>query len=221
MERRESLKILGAAGLAFGVGGRGAAAGATTPTTTGDVASLIGSLKGRSAIVCGGAEGVFQEFREASDRLPNAVIFAVNDIGMFLRHVDHWVTIHAEKLEAWKAVRLVHMSDDPPVKTHTRVNGLPTLSDYSWSPSLLPWIPSFSGYFAMQIAWLMGANPIVLCGCHGDLTRNFFHPAGAPGQIYPRLYPQMLPRGEMERFPEFKARVRSMGGWTRDYFGGL
>jgi len=86
---------------------------------------------------------------------------------------------------------------------------------------------ALSGYFAMQIAYVMGASPIVLCGCPGDRAARFFearprtdfsYGAGRNGNDN-SVRTQV--EHEMKRLPEFKARVRSMGGWTGKFFGGL
>lgn len=191
----------------------------------GNVEGLLGSSAGRSAIICGNAEGVFEEYTMAKAIYPDALTYAVNDVGMYLPTVDHWVSLHAAYLWRWKAVRW----QNPPKGSETARTWLHSMDtareiDYVWD-QLNPFF-ALSGYLAMQLAWLMGCAPIVLCGCPGMPQRRFFDVEpktfGYGGTQYPadvNLRKQV--EQEMRRLPEFKAVVRSMSGWTRDYFGGV
>jgi len=192
---------------------------------SGSVGSLIGSLRGRPAVIAGGAEGVFQELSDALTKLDDPVIFAANDIGMFLPKVDHWVSLHGDHLGPWKMVRWLHPKDREDVKLHSEY-ARPYI-DYVWQ-GLTP-LFCLSGYFAMQIAWIMGASPIVLCGCPGSPRRRFFDlPDTDRGAFGYGMGQRASDTGtreqierEMERLPEFKAAVRSQSGWTREFFGSL
>jgi len=189
----------------------------------GPVAELIGTLQGRPSIVCGNAEGVFDELSAALQQYPNAVIFGVNDVGMFLPRLDHWMSMHSDNLGVWKAVRWLHPKD----REHTKYHAVDSRSfvDYNWS-SLRP-VFALSGYFAMQVAHIMGSDRIVLCGCPGSSVRRFFEArprtdfsygngnAGGDKGVMQQL------TNEMDRLPDFRAKVRSMSGWTREYFGSL
>lgn len=187
----------------------------------GNVAALIGSLRGRPAIVAGGARGVFEEVAAAEEKLgPESVVFAANDVGMYLPRLDHWISLHTKHLAAWKAVRWLH----PVGHETTRYHGIEPypFTDYTWE-RLTP-LFALSGSFAMQIAWIMGASPIVLCGCPGDSTPRFFErtahfPYGGPHARDDGVREQLV--SEMRRVPAFKAAVRSMSGWTGEFFGGL
>jgi hypothetical protein len=84
-----------------------------------------------------------------------------------------------------------------------------------------------SGYFAMQVAYLMGCQPIVLCGCPGEPMARLFEAEartdfgyGAGTSENDRGIQRQL-MAEMERVLEFKARIQSCSGWTKAYFGGL
>ena len=188
----------------------------------GNVGELLGSLAGQAALICGNANTVFEELKEAERQMPNAVLFAVNDIGMYLNRVDHWVSLHADRLNAWANVRLKGDWEQCGAKTHTAGTSLGVT--YHWS--LLNPLFALSGYFAMQVAYLMGCAPIVLCGCPGDptprffeATRNGFGYGGGLSSSDSNIAKQL--RNEMDRLPEFKSIVKSMGGWTYSYFGGL
>jgi hypothetical protein len=189
----------------------------------GNVQELIGSIAGRSAIVCGNGAGVFEELDMARAALEEPVIFGVNDCAMYLPKLDHFVSLHTDNLNAWRAVRWLNCQNIEVTKYHG-VDARPGV-DYVWD-RLTPCF-ALSGYFAMQLAWVMGADRIVLCGCPGDQARRFF-------EWYPRAdfgygnHGSDTDKGvrdqlehEMQRLPEFKAAVRSMSGWTASYFGSL
>lgn len=174
------------------------------------------------AIVAGGAEGVFDEILEVQKHIPNTAIFAVNEVGIFLPIVDHFITLHTANVGAWKQCRWLH-----PKEGDTLYHGIDKLQsiDFVWE-GLTPMF-ALSGYFAMQIAWLMGYSPIILCGIPGDSRRRFFdlrardnfgygggHSSGDDG------IRQQVEK-EMQRLPDFKDAVRSMNGWTKEFFGGF
>jgi hypothetical protein len=187
----------------------------------GNVVPLLDHYANQPAIVAGGADGVFNEVASASARYPDAVFFAANDVGMYLPKLDHWVSLHSDFLGAWKAVRWLHPSAHEATKYHS-IDQRPFV-DYVWQ-QLTP-IMALSGYFAMQLAWLMGCSPIILCGVPGSPRRRFFEAAerqdfgygGSESNSDANVRFQLIQ--EMERVPLFKANVRSMSGWTRDSFG--
>ena len=189
----------------------------------GNVQPLLDVHAGRSGIVAGNAAGVFHEVADACRALGDPVIYAANDVGMYLPRVDHWCSLHEDKLPVWKAVRWGHVNRMEVTKYHGD-DPRPFL-DYAWE-QLTP-LFCLSGYFAMQLAWLMGCAPIVLCGCPGAPAPRFFEAAARPDFGYGSgtagsdqgVQQQLL--GEMDRLPDFKAAVRSMSGFTREVFGGL
>lgn len=191
----------------------------------GNVEELLGSLRGRPAVVCGNAWTVFTELEVLRAMYGlDLVVYGVNDVGMFLSRMDHWVSLHHNQFEQWKPVRWMHHRGDEWAKYHG-ISKEHFLVDYAWE--LLTPTMALSGYFAMQIAWLMGCSPIVLAGCPGDSTRRFFEHAGRSDFGYGSgssgsddgIRQQLI--NEMDRVPDFKLAVRSMSGWTRDYFGGV
>ena len=185
---------------------------------------LIGTLDGRPVIVAGNGFGVFKQVTDAAKKLDDPCYFAVNDVGMYINPLDHWVTLHVDNIGAWKDVRWLHAKGGEGTKYHSIDSRVDV--DYVWS-GLTP-VFALSGYFAMQIAYIMGAGIIVLCGCPGDLTPRFFeaersslafgYGGGATGGD--KGIKEQLEK-EMNRLPQFKAKVRSMSGWTQTYFGGL
>lgn len=191
----------------------------------GNVVELIDSapLCYRSAVVAGNGCTVFQDIANVEKKIgKDYIMFAVNDVGMFLPKVDHWVSLHHDFLKAWRDVRWQQSRPGEDVKLHS-IEDMAYIH-YVWK-QLTP-LFALSGYFAMQIAYILGAEEIILCGCPGMVQRRFFEweakaygygggTQGADNSVRKQLI------DEMNRLPDFKQKVRSMSGWTKDYFGGL
>lgn len=193
---------------------------------SGNVDGLINSCKGQSAIIAGNACTVFEDMRKALALVPSAVVFGVNDIGMYLPKLDHWASLHAVEMQNWKAVRWARATTHEKTFYHS-LDQKPYL-DYSWE-GLTP-LFALSGYFAMQIAYIMGCDPIILCGCPGVVTRRFFESTpredkrdefgygGGTSRSDDGIREQLI--RETQRVPALRSKVFSMSGWTRAYFGG-
>ena len=187
----------------------------------GNVVNLLDSLHGRPAIVAGSGgtiDDIAGQFQTAMKELDpgnqRPIVFAVNDVGAYLPLCDHLVSLHNDNLIHWAALR-----QDKHERASFRTHSLRG-ADYEWT-ELTPTL-ALSGYFAMQIAYLMGCEPIVLVGCPGDDTKRFFDLQPTPaGKHSTRSGIERQLRLEMQRLPAFRAKVRSMSGWTREFFGGL
>ena len=187
------------------------------------VAHLINAHLGLPAVVCGGASGVFSEYEAVlKTHGESLVVFAANDVGMYLPVLHHWCSLHTDNLGAWKAVRWLHARERENTVYHG-VDKRPFI-DHCWE-GLTP-LFCLSGFFAMQLAWIMGCSPIILAGCPSDSTPRFFECAprqnfaygGGASDTDNGVRRQLI--DEMTRVPQFRAVVRSMSGWTRDFFGG-
>ena len=117
----------------------------------------------------------------------------------------------------------MHAREQEATKYHS-VDPRPAVN-YVWEG--LTTLFALSGYFAMQIAYIMGAELIVLCGCPGESKRRFFEHASRADFGYGSgsassdsgVRIQLLK--EMGRLPQFAERVRSMSGFTQEFFGGM
>lgn len=181
----------------------------------GNLVSILDSLIGKTALIVGSGgttDEIFEQYNSARDNSPDCVVFAVNDVGVYLPHVDHLVALHQDLLVHWAALRK-DKHDRKGFKTHAL-----TQADYNWE-GIVPVMP-ISGYFAMQCAWVMGADKIILIGCPGDGTRRFFDQKARDDFHYQEKGVRQMVESEMRRLPEFKAAVRSYSGYTKDLFGG-
>jgi hypothetical protein len=181
----------------------------------GNLVSILDSLIGRTALIVGSGgttDEIFGQYHQARTRWPDCVVFAVNDVGVYLPYVDHLIGLHQDLLHHWAALRK-DKHDRKGFKTHSLFD-----ADYNWE-GIVPVLP-ISGYFAMQCAWVMGAERIILIGCPGDGTRRFFDQKARDDFHYQEKGVRLMVEGEMNRVPDFKAAVRSYSGYTKDLFGG-
>lgn len=181
-----------------------------------NITPIIDSLDGKTAIVVGSGgttDDIFESYYKCLDKFPGAVVFAVNDVGVYLPTVHHLVSLHEDNLIHWAALRK-DKHDRKGFATHSLIG-----ADWNWE-GIIPVMP-ISGYFAMQCAWVMGAGKIILVGCPGDNTRRFMDRKARDDFHYQEMGVLQQLHSEMKRIPDFKAAVKSTSGFTMDYFGGI
>jgi len=202
----------------------------------GNVEPLLREGGAGTAIVAGSARPVFDEVRAVLRVHPAATIFAVNDTGLYLPKFHHWVSIHHERLQWWDKCRRSRWSEDAaeleafmlhgegkgPKPYHTHSILEPKHYDYHWA-ALEP-MYALSGFFAMQIAYLMGFDRIILCGCPGYRAARFFDPEEGkkwnnPDDSYSDVGIMTQLKTDAKHRPELRSRVRSVSGFTADWFG--
>jgi len=167
----------------------------------------------KTALCLGGAVSVRDEWADALSLGSFDYVVACNDVGaIWPGRLDAWVTLHPEKLAAWRDQRranghpdaaryLVH-GDYPPEWTELVEFRFPG-QDNSGS----------SGLFAAKAALIdLGADRAVLAGIPLVRTSHFFDAvqwdaAGGYRAVWERLR------------PEYRTRIRSMSGWTAHFFG--
>ena len=186
----------------------------------GNTAGLLDSLSGRPAIVAGSGKGVFEEVQRTTRIMREPVIFAVNDVGVLLPHIDHFVSHHTPRLVHW-----VNIRRDPTGGSYGNTDfnvhdsGLYGAADWCQWTGLTPKM-SLSGLFAAQIAYLMGCVPIVLAGCPTDDTPRFWETEYKTCNVgYEKT--QKTFQQELYFKPEFKRVLRSMSGWSKEFLGGI
>lgn len=193
-----------------------------------NAAHLVETLAGAPAIVAGSGGNLAQiaaEVAQVRASRPQAKVFAVNDAGVYLPKIDYMVSLHEENLSHWAALRFNHSKDDKGHKfkdfeTHALIE-----ADHNWE-GIAPLMP-LSGLFAMQVAWLMGSDEIILIGCPCDSTRRFFdidqradfNYGGGVSSSDKHVRAHLI--GDMLRLPHFKRAVKSTSGWAKEYFGGV
>lgn len=181
---------------------------------SGDAPSYLGKFKG-NLIILGGARCVWDDYLELKATGFDGSVMAVNDVGMYFDGpLNHWVSMHANYLTHWVALRKGHSMNEGLTHTRESYPGIHVawdIQNYGWT----------SGTFAAQVALCLGYDQIVLCGIPQDGTGRFMDPPWMPGGEHNDANSKKAFRNIVENAPELKQRVRSMSGWTREVFGAL
>ncbi len=166
-----------------------------------------------TALCLGGAASVQEDWIAALALGHFDFVVACNDVGaIWPGRLDAWVTLHPEKLAGWREQR--------------RANGYADAARYFVHGDYLPeWTElvefrfpgqgdsGSSGLFAAKAALIdLGADRAVLAGIPLVRTSHFFdavqwEAAGGYRAVFEGLR------------PEYRARMRSMSGWTAHFFG--
>lgn len=156
------------------------------------------------ALVLGGAACVWDDLRALGPW--DGIVVATNDAGVaYPYRIDHWASLHPEKLEHWQELRqALHGNRD--YTTWSR--RCPELVDRT----LTGWTSGSSGMFAVGVALELGAESVVCAGVPMDGSPHFFDEAGWQAFEHHRTAWQAR-KGVMY------GRVFSMSGWTRELLG--
>lgn len=166
------------------------------------------------ALCLGGADCVQDDWEAALDLFKPAYVIAANHVGFhWPHHLDAWVTLHPEHITRWRETRLANgYSDADEYLLHG--NRLP-----EWCSQTGHMFPGMalsgsSGMMAAKVALCdFGADKVVLAGipllrqAHFFGAHDMFDAAGTYREAW-----QTIP-------PIYRARMRSMSGWTADFLG--
>lgn len=156
------------------------------------------------ALICGGAACVWDDLRAYGPH--SGIVLAVNDIlAVYPHRVDHFASLHCEKLSRWSAEREKRGGNmDFVTWTRPEKGGADRL--------LSGWSGGSSGMFAVGVALDLGCTSVVLCGVPMTADPHFF--GGAPWDAC------MIHREAWERrLPDMQGKVFSMSGWTQELLG--
>lgn len=119
--------------------------------------------------------------------------------------VDHWVTLHPEKLAHWRRLR-GERPDRPVTWSRREPRIVDRIVSHSWGGG--------SGMLAVRVALEhLQAGRVILCGMPID---------GGPhaGEETPWKDSGLFRPDWEKRADELRGRVVSLSGWTRDLLGG-
>ena len=175
---------------------------------------------GPPALILGGAACVWDDVKMLEELLGHpwdGLVIAANDVGChWPRRLDHWCTLHPEKLGGWLADR-VRRGGNADLDTWTRKTG-PKGGVPGHHHHLTAWAGGATGMLAVQVAHTLGAVRAVLCGIPMTNTPHFkestVHHSGRPwGSVNSHWRQWNTLRGRMQGW------VTSMSGRTRDLLG--
>lgn len=179
-------------------------------------------------MVCALGPGFFEDLEAARKLRPEAPITAVNEAGKAVQAFALF-SLHPEKGRRWKAVARQAFGKAPPLHSGGKYCDVPDrerrrkypLVDYWWKRAAGG---GSSGWAAAKMARLMGFEEIILVGvpmvfgnyADGSFAKGFREGHRHPdGSILVEHYRQAILEDA-----DWHEGVRSMGGWTREVFGG-
>ena len=153
-------------------------------------------------LILGGAHCVFEDIEASQELFLPDVIIAVNDIGIYIEEVDHWCTMHPDKMKVWIKQREAHGFKKPKMwtATHLSIEGFTSINSRGGG-----------GILGVNLAKFLGATKIVLAGI--PMTQNA-HFNKKHGWMEATMYRQFW-RDEKS----YSKWVRSMSGWTKELYG--
>jgi hypothetical protein len=161
------------------------------------------------ALIIGGGGSVWDDLGELYRTFGpwRGLVIAVNDVGCHLPFaVDHWVTLHAEKIDAWTKAR--------------RANGHPA-AGATWTRKgarskqvthvVTPWGGGASGLLAVAVAHHLKAERAVLCGVPMTRTPHFAQSAVHNAAV--------AWKGSDSHYRAWTANAHRLTPWVRSFSG--
>lgn len=194
-------------------------------------------------LVVGSAPCLFDDVRRAMSIRPFASLMLVNGACTALENAEHVLAGHEEKAEMFARERRERFPNAPPWRLHACCN----MKRCSWYaerfPSVTDWHPhevgvgATSASKAAKLAFILGFDEVILCGCPMNQEGYFAGEAEVPQHIMcdrigsfgmsrygVPVQETRIIKGYREKLKvlaetEFKGRVFSMSGFTRDCLG--
>lgn len=195
-------------------------------------------------LVVGSAPCLYADVERALQLRPFASIMLVNGACTAIENAEHVLAGHEEKAEFFARERRTRFPHAPPWRLHASSHPHRLACSKTLFPSVTDWHPheigtgATSASKAAKLAFLLGATEVILCGCPMDQPGYFAGEAKVPQHIScQRIGDHGIARGlgipvqetriikaYRARFKqlaetEFKNRVFSMSGFTRDQLG--
>lgn len=167
----------------------------------------------KTALCIGGAAGFEEECCAAIELYRPDIVVACNDAGtMWTGELDAWVSLHPDKLPAWREQRRANRFPDAK-RYFGHGDGIP-----SWVDLIEFRFPEqansgSSGLFSAKVALIdLGADRAILAGIPLTTTPHFFDDV-----IWNDA--QSFRPAWLSLDVQWRSRMRSMSGWTRQFLG--
>lgn len=137
----------------------------------------------------------------------SGIVIATNDAGTIYPHrIDHWASLHPEKLGTWRLLRWANKGNgDYTTWTHWHKCELAERAIEGWTNGS-------SGLLAVGVAFELGIERVVLAGVPMDARPHYFDRTSWLSCMTHQ--PHWESRGEL-----LIGRVFSPSGWTREFLG--
>lgn len=157
----------------------------------------------RRALILGGAECLWRDLRELG--VFHGQVLATNDAGWAFPHaIDHWATLHPDKLSLWTPKR---PGSDYVTWAHYEHDGVDRVLDH--------WKGSSTG-FAVRVAYEIGCTRVVLAGAPMEPVPHFL--GGDPWEDW-EIFREEWTEGLLPKLGDWAENIRSLSGWTRELHG--
>lgn len=195
-------------------------------------------------LIVGSAPCLYEDVARAFRLRPFASVMLVNGACTAIENAEHVLAGHEEKAEFFARERRVRFPNAPPWKLHACCNPKRVDQYRSMFPAVTDWWPHEVGVGATsaskgaKLAFLLGADEVILCGCPLDQPGYFSGEAKVPQHISCQrigdhgiahglnipVQETRIIKAYRSRFAElaageFKNRVFSMSGYTRRLLG--
>lgn len=196
-------------------------------------------------LVVGSAPCLFEDVERALKIRPLASLMLVNGAATAFENAEHVLAGHEEKAEFFMRERRARFPNAPPIKVHACCHPHRKQMHQQMFPSVTDWWPheigagATSASKAAKLAFLLGATEVILCGCPMNQEGYFPGEAKVPQHIscnrigdFGLAFHDRVPvqetriiksyRANLKTLAEgeFKNRVFSMSGFTREQLGG-
>jgi len=197
----------------------------------------------KTMLVVGSAPCLFDDVKRAMAIRPFASVMLVNGACTALENAEYVLAGHEEKAEMFARERRARFPNAPPWQLHACCN-MKRLAQYeAMFPSVTNWHPHETGVGATsaskaaKLAFILGFDEVILCGCPMNQEGYFAGEAEVPQHIMcdrigsfgmsrygVPVQETRIIKGYREKLKllaetEFKGRVFSMSGFTRDCLG--
>ncbi len=165
------------------------------------------------AIILGGGHEVWDEVLEWEALYGqhwDGVIIAANDVGShWPRDLDHWCTLHPEKMAGWRTAREANNFSNSFITWGRRAKIMDC--------QVRPWAGGSSGMLAIQVAQIVGCTKAILCGIPMTPTPHFAESVVHGPSPWKAVAGHW--RAWTRQWAKMEGWVKSMRGRTKQEFG--
>lgn len=195
-------------------------------------------------LVVGSAPCLYDDVAQALKLRPFASLMLVNGACTAFEHAEHVLAGHEEKAEFFARERRERFPSAPPWRLHASSHPHRMACAKQLFPSVTDWHPhevgvgATSASKAAKLGFILGFDEVILCGCPMDQPGYFPGEAKVPQHVsclrigdhglaynsQAKVQETRIIRGYREKLKilaegEFKGRVYSMSGFTRECLG--
>lgn len=198
----------------------------------------------KTLLVVGSAPRLYQDVDRALKLRPLSAILLVNGACTAIENAEHVLAGHEEKAEFFARERRARFPNAPPWRLHATTFPHRKAMCQQMFPSVTDWWPhevgvgATSASKAAKLGFILGFDEVILCGCPLNQPGYFIGEAQVPQHVMcerigdhgkskmlgipvqeTRIIQAYRSRFKQLADGEFKGKVFSMSGFTRDLLG--